>query len=86
MFQRVSFINNGLEQGYNSYLEYIKNLPIEAKPEVFNLHENADITKNQLETDNFFKTILLTQGKSESSGARSNEQIVSEVVICLLYV
>lgn len=64
---------------YSGVIEYIKDLPLEAKPEVFCLHENADITKNQLETDSFLGAILITQGKMESGGAKSNEQIISEV-------
>lgn len=47
---------------YDSYLEYIKTLPILAKPEVFNMHPNADITKDQKETNMLFESVLLTQG------------------------
>jgi dynein heavy chain len=64
--------------------DYIKTLPSEASPEVFNLHENADIAKNQLETDFFIKSILSTQGKMESSGSKSNEDIVTEVATDML--
>ena len=64
---------------YSGVIEYIKDLPLEAKPEVFSLHENADITKNQLETDSFLGSILITQGKMESGGAKSNEEIISEL-------
>ncbi len=69
---------------YDGYLEYIAKLPTEAKPEVFSLHENADITRNQLETDTFFRAILSTQGQASSGGGRSNEQIISEVAADML--
>lgn len=35
---------------YDGCLEYIKSLPTTPQPEVFGLHENADITKNNYET------------------------------------
>lgn len=57
---------------------------METKPEAFNLHDNADIAKNQLETDTFLKAILLTQGRNESGGGKSNEQIISDVAIDML--
>ncbi|KAI9090456.1 dynein heavy chain and region D6 of dynein motor-domain-containing protein [Phlyctochytrium arcticum] len=65
-------------------LAYIKNLPLETRPEVFHLHENADITKSQLDTENFFRAIMLTQGQTSSGGSRSTEQIVSEVAADML--
>ncbi|TPX68902.1 hypothetical protein SpCBS45565_g02819 [Spizellomyces sp. 'palustris'] len=65
-------------------LDYIKNLPLEARPEVFNLHENADITKSQMDTENFFRSIMLTQGRADSGGSRSTEQIISEVATDML--
>ena len=51
---------------YDSYLEYIKSLPILTKPEVFNMHSNADITKDQKETNQLFDSILLTEGTVSS--------------------
>jgi dynein heavy chain, axonemal len=66
-------------QGHSNFLKFLEGLPLETKPDVFSLHENADITKNQLETDMFFKAILSTQARTDSGGSKSNEQIISEV-------
>ena len=35
---------------FQSYVDYIRSLPITPHPEVFGLHENADITKDNQET------------------------------------
>ena len=47
---------------YQTYLEYIKALPLSA-PEVFGLHGNADITKDQQEADLMLTSCLAMQGE-----------------------
>jgi dynein heavy chain len=34
----------------NGYLDYVKNLPLNPRPEVYGLHDNADITKDNQES------------------------------------
>ncbi|KAJ3181753.1 Dynein heavy chain 7, axonemal [Geranomyces variabilis] len=87
--EKYSFSPSGtyhvpVKTSHEAVVEYIKSLPQETRPEVFHLHENADITKSQLDTDNFFRSIMLTQGNTASGGARSTEQIISEVAAEML--
>ncbi|XP_063226606.1 dynein axonemal heavy chain 3 [Bacillus rossius redtenbacheri] len=46
---------------FASILEYISGLPLRVHPEVFGLHENADITKDNHETQQLLLGALLTQ-------------------------
>ncbi|KAF3429654.1 hypothetical protein E2986_08409 [Frieseomelitta varia] len=46
---------------YHGCLEYIRGLPMTQQPEVFGLHENADITRDNQESLQLLKGTLLTQ-------------------------
>ena len=53
------------EGNYDSYLTFIKNLPTVQSPNVFGMHQNADITKDQAETALLFENVLLIQVNRE---------------------
>lgn len=65
-------------------MDFIKSLPAESGPEAFGLHANASIAKTQLETSIFFAAVIQTQGKMESGGGKSNEEIVINVANLML--
>ena len=69
---------------YSSYIEYIRSLPIIPHPEVFGLHENADITKDNQETQILFDSILLTLPRQTGGGAKSPQQIIDELASDIL--
>ncbi|XP_054256854.1 dynein axonemal heavy chain 3 [Macrosteles quadrilineatus] len=49
------------EVDYDSCLQYIRLLPLYPSPEVFGLHDNADITKDNKESQELLSSVLLTQ-------------------------
>ncbi|KAL1497384.1 hypothetical protein ABEB36_008364 [Hypothenemus hampei] len=81
-----SFSSSGLyyvpkNTSYESILSYIKALPITPQPEVFGLHENADITKDNQETQILLQGVLVTQTELNRSGGGTDGQ--EKVVIDL---
>jgi dynein heavy chain len=66
---------------YDTFLHFIEALPLVAEPEVFGMHENANITKNQKETTDLFTSVLLTQasGGGGGGGASSKDATMQAV-------
>lgn len=53
---------------YEGCLVYIRNLPINQLPEVYGLHDNADITKDNREARQLLDSVLLTQPQISGVG------------------
>ncbi|XP_075900184.1 dynein axonemal heavy chain 3 [Nelusetta ayraudi] len=64
---------------YKVYVEYIRGLPICSDPCVFGLHSNADITKDNQETNQLLEGVLLTLPRQSGGGAKSPQAVVDEL-------
>eukprot|EP00741_Cyanophora_paradoxa_P002452 tig00000076_g2377.t1 len=71
-------------QNLREYLEYIRSLPTNPAPEVFGLHENADITCAENETIDLLSTIVTMQPRTGSGGGKSREDTLAEVAAEIL--
>ncbi|CAI9716307.1 dynein heavy chain 3, axonemal-like isoform X2 [Octopus vulgaris] len=66
------------------YLEYIRGLPYIPHPEVFGLHENADISKDQQETQQLFEGVLKTLPKQTLGAGKSSQDIIEDLASDIL--
>ncbi|XP_071813132.1 dynein axonemal heavy chain 3-like isoform X2 [Apostichopus japonicus] len=64
---------------YQSYIDYIRGLPIIPNPEVYGLHENADITKDNQETSQLFDGILLTLPRQSGGQGKSPQETIQDL-------
>ncbi|CAL8264232.1 unnamed protein product [Arctogadus glacialis] len=64
---------------HQTYVDYIRNLPISTDPCVFGLHGNADITKDNQETNQLLDGVLLTLPRQSGGGAKSPQELVDEL-------
>uniref|UniRef100_A0A8C3PS23 Dynein axonemal heavy chain 3 n=1 Tax=Calidris pygmaea TaxID=425635 RepID=A0A8C3PS23_9CHAR len=69
---------------YESYIEYLRSLPIITHPEVFGLHENADITKDNQETNQLFSGVLLTLPREAGGGGKSPQVNLAQDILSKL--
>ena len=65
----------------SSFIDFIDHLPLVAAPEVFGLHDNATLTKDQNDTNNLLNSILDTEGGGGKGGGSSGskDDVISSV-------
>ena len=67
---------------YESYLDYIRSLPLNQSPEIFGIHDNGDIARQLAETRQLFESVIKTQEQavgSSGSGQKSSDEVLLEV-------
>ena len=78
MLYKSSGLDNNPTINYillQAFMDYIRQLPINDTPEIFGLHDNANITFAQNETFSLLNGILQLQPKSSSGAGRSREEV-----------
>jgi len=64
---------------WQSYVDFIKDLPLSAAPEVYGLHENADITKDQNETNALLSSILTAESGGGGGGGGDRTSALNDL-------
>lgn len=64
---------------HKSYMNYIDRLPLNAEPEVFGMHDNANITCAITDADSTFGIILTLQPRVAAGGGISREDQIVEM-------
>uniref|UniRef100_A0A8B9ENZ5 Dynein axonemal heavy chain 1 n=1 Tax=Anser cygnoides TaxID=8845 RepID=A0A8B9ENZ5_ANSCY len=80
LIPEFAYSESGIYKQINtsSDLNYIRSLPLNDSPELFGLHENANITFAQKETFALLGAIMQLQPKMLTLGGRSREELVEE--------
>ncbi|XP_009304459.3 dynein axonemal heavy chain 1 [Danio rerio] len=68
------------DNNVKGYLTYFRGLPINDSPEIFGLHDNANISFAQNETFALLGTLVKLQPRVAASGGKSREEIIEEIV------
>ena len=62
-----------------SYQKFIETLPINPNPEVFGLHENADMTYASAETRSLLESLLALQPRTSAGASKSREDVIRQI-------
>lgn len=62
------------------FVSYIEGLPLNPSPEVFGLHDNAEITTFQNNTLSLLNSILSIQPRVSNSSGKNREETIYEIV------
>lgn len=65
------------------YLERIEALPVNAEPDIFGMHTNANIACALNETFDLFDTLVLLQPRTTGGGGQTREDVIYEDVLDL---
>ncbi|XP_075250490.1 dynein axonemal heavy chain 3-like isoform X2 [Convolutriloba macropyga] len=81
---KLAFSQSGVyycpdDNGHQSFVDYITDLPIIPNPEVFGLHDNADITKDNQETQQLFDGVLLTLPRQTGGKGKSPQEQIQDL-------
>ncbi|KAF4107339.1 dynein axonemal heavy chain 1 isoform X1 [Onychostoma macrolepis] len=68
------------ENNVKGYLTYFRGLPINDSPEIFGLHDNANISFAQNETFALLGTLVKLQPRAAATGGKSRDEIIEEIV------
>lgn len=60
------------------YMDYIKSLPLNPKPEAFGLHNNAEITTSQIATTQLLESMIAMQPKTSTGKGKTREEIIGD--------
>ena len=70
---------------YESYVDFIKELPMSQAPEVFGMDDNVDISKELQETKVLFDSLLLTQNQhGGGESGKKTEDTLNEIASDIL--
>ncbi|DAZ96773.1 TPA: hypothetical protein N0F65_005771 [Lagenidium giganteum] len=72
-----------VDSPYQSYVNYINSLPINPEPEVFGMHENANITCAQSETYEMFDIVLSLQPRVSTGAGKSREETIADTAMSI---